>query len=213
MLTEYNLLEFLQQWLDTGTFPNKQTWKIIVNQAFNQRHRTLRQSRISADPGFSRFLAIFQEKDPAKFWRFPTNCYEISQCKFICKLISDQPYKNLDTCQLCGAILYDFFTHVTCSCSVTYAIRNAWWSEISNLFSVYLCSELCALSYDDLFLILLGRKTCAHLDENNTSNFQKLNYHLVLDCASLYYRTLYHKSSADNVSNSNKSQKYFHQSL
>lgn len=153
MLTEYNLLELLQQWLDTGTFPNKQTWKIIVNQAFNQRHRTLRQSRISADPGFSRFLAIFQDKDPAKFsnWRFPTNCYEISQCKFICKLISDQPYKNLDTCQLCGAILYDFFTHVTCSCSVTYAIRNAWWSEISNLFSVYLCSELCALSYDDLF--------------------------------------------------------------
>lgn len=82
MLTEYNLQEFLQQWLDTGTFPNKQTWKIIVNQAFNQRHRTLRQSRISADPGFSRFLAIFQDKDPAKFsnWRFPTNCYEISQC-------------------------------------------------------------------------------------------------------------------------------------
>lgn len=80
MLTEYNLLEFLQQWLDTGTFPNKQTWKIIVNQAVNQRHRTLRHFCISADPGFARFLAIFQDKDPAKFRRFPTNCYEISQC-------------------------------------------------------------------------------------------------------------------------------------
>lgn len=121
---------------------------------------------------------------------FPTNCNKIPQRKFICKLISDQPYENLDTCQLCGAVLYDFFTHVTCSCSVTYAIRNSWWTEISNLFSVYLCSELCALSYDDLFLILLGHKTCAHLDVNDASNFQKLNYHLVLDCASLYYWTL-----------------------
>ena len=35
LLTEYNLLEILQQWLDTETFPNKQTWKITVNQAVN----------------------------------------------------------------------------------------------------------------------------------------------------------------------------------
>lgn len=73
LLTEYKLLESLQQWLDTGTFPSKPTWKIIVNQAVNQ---------------------IFQDEDPAKFWRFPSNCYEISQCKFICNLISDQPYEN-----------------------------------------------------------------------------------------------------------------------
>lgn len=45
-----------------------------MNQAVKQRHRTLRQSRISADPRFSRFLAIFQDKDPSTFWRFPTNC-------------------------------------------------------------------------------------------------------------------------------------------
>lgn len=122
-----------------------------MNQAVNQRHKILRQSHTSADPGFSRFLAIFQDKDPSQFWRFPTDCYEISQCKFICKLISHQPFENIDTCQLCGAILYDFFTHVTCSRYVTYAIRNSWGTDISNLFSVYLCSELCALSYDDLF--------------------------------------------------------------
>ena len=189
LLEKYNLTQFLQQWLDYGTFPNKQTWKTIVTQAVYQHHETLRTSRICG-PDFSRFSAIFQDEDPSQFWRFPTNCYEISLCKFICKLISDPPYVNSNTCQLCGAVLHDFFTHVICSCSSTYAIRNTWWTEISNRFSVYLCSELCALPNDELYLILLGRRTNFPLGYSDDTTFKHLNFRLVQDAASHYYRAI-----------------------
>lgn len=82
LLPEYNLVEFLQQWLN-GAFPTKQTWKTIVKRAFYQHRATLRNSRMICDPDILRLSIILQGTDPSSFCHFPSNCHEISLCKFI----------------------------------------------------------------------------------------------------------------------------------
>jgi hypothetical protein len=96
--------------------------------------------------------------------------------KFICKLIFDPSYVNSNTCQLCGALLYDFFTHVICSCSSTYAtctcICNTLWTDQR----LFLKGTQCVLPNDELYLILLDRKTNFLLDDNDPTIFKHLNF-------------------------------------
>lgn len=139
----------------------KQTWKTAVRRAVYQHQAALRKSRVICDSDFFRFSAIINDKDPSNFWHFSSNCSEISQCKFICKLISDQPYENSNICQLCGVFFFcDFFTHthITCSCAATYLIRYNWWTVISYFLYICPCSELHGLLDEELFFTLLGRK-------------------------------------------------------
>ena len=63
-------------------------------------------------------------------------------------------------------------------------------------FRIELSVELCALTEEDLFLILLCRRTDTELD---TKEFQSLcikNFKLIQDSAALYHRFMQYQSSA-----------------
>ena len=103
LLTTYNLIDHLHQWIEDGFFPSKHSWKIIIRSTINKTHRDQRFLRMSSDSDFSRFLAIFNGRYPSLFWQIPKSCHEIRLCKFICKLITDSPRDYQDFCQCCGA--------------------------------------------------------------------------------------------------------------
>ena len=130
----------------------------------------------------------------SQFWQIPNNCYEIRLCKFICKLITKCPQDSLYVCHLCSKQYRNLFAHFTCSCAITFNIRNEWWEYITNTFRIELSVELCAVTEEDLFLILLCRRTDTELD---TKEFQSLcikNFKLIQDSAALYHRFMQYQS-------------------
>ena len=92
--------------------------------------------------------------------------YEISLCKLICKIISHSQDNRRQSAavSLCDALFFDVFNHAACSCDATYYVRNDLWDDITNNFAISIGAELCALSDDDLFYVLLGCKTRTLLD-------------------------------------------------
>ena len=95
-----------------------------------------RDMRIAGHSDFTRFREVFADRDPRTFWQLPSNCYEISLCKLICKLIASPARENQQLCPLCDGIYFDVFAHAACSCVATNDVRNQWWDDITNLLDL-----------------------------------------------------------------------------
>ena len=102
LLTTYNLLDDVHSWLTSGSCPTKMSWKRTVRAAVNQLSQSERDLRMAGN-SFSRFREVFENRNPRAFWRLPANCYEISLCKLICKIIShsQEADDNPQLCPLC----------------------------------------------------------------------------------------------------------------
>lgn len=134
ILSTYSLTEYLQTWLLDCSFPPKQTWKNIVRSAVSKLHQTNRNIRLINDNDFYRFKSIIQNQNPSFIWSIPSNSYEISLCKFICKLKACPPEQTPFICLLCNTMFVDVFQHISCSCPSTYDLRTYWWDQITKLF-------------------------------------------------------------------------------
>ena len=192
LLTTYNLIDHLRQWIEDGFFPSKHSWKIIIRSAINKTHKDERFLRMSTDPDFSRFLAIFNGRYPSSFWRTPKSCQEIRLCKFICKLITDRPHEYQDFCQCCGAQFNNLFEHIVCTCSITANIRDNWWADIINHFRIDLSAEMCGRTDHDLYYILLGQAPYTNLDTCELEMFQIKNFKFISGATATYQRHMRH---------------------
>ena len=190
LLATYELFEHVHSWLFSGSFPTKFTWKRIVRAAVQNCGQLQREMRIAGHSDFTRFREVFADRDPRTFWQLPSNCYEISLCKLICKLIASPARENQQLCPLCDGIYFDVFAHAACSCVATNDVRNQWLDDITNLFDLSLSAELCALTEDDIFLVLLGRKTTTVLPILQYRDFLFRNFELIRDAAAVYNRYL-----------------------
>lgn len=77
ILQLYNLMYYLQNWLDDGSFPNNSSWTKIVRRAVESSHETDRERPMSNDPDFSFFRKKFSKNSPASVWKLPTNPNDI----------------------------------------------------------------------------------------------------------------------------------------
>ena len=133
LLATYDLLAYVHSWLLSGSFPTKFTWKRIVRSAIQNCGQLQRDMRIAGHSDFTRFREVFADRDPRTLWQLPSNCYEISLCKLICKLIANPVRETQQLCPLCGGIYFDVFAHAVCSCVTTNDVRNQRWDDITYL--------------------------------------------------------------------------------
>ena len=190
----YDLANYLQDWLYHGIFPTKDSWKKIVRRAVKSSHDRNRERRMSYDSDFSFFRIIYSKFIPAAIWKLPTTPDEISLCKFIAKLCTNMHCnhnENLFICVLCNRTFKDVFSHCSCTCPVTFDLRNRWWSDIINYSDISLVAELSGLSEDDLYMILIGRHTSTPIDKIFHASFYLANFRLVRSCAAHYFRALH----------------------
>jgi hypothetical protein len=186
----YNLLNYLQTWLTNCLFPSKYIWEKNVRSALSTHQKTQRDHRMINDSDFHRFLSIIQHQRPSFIWTIPTNSYEITLCKFICKLNATPLMQTSDICRFCDSIFLDIFKHITCSCSLTLTLRDSWLDEISNNLDIILFAELCAMTDDEMFLFLLGRNSFPCIPGLDQQSLKLLNFLYVRNAATLYNRTL-----------------------
>lgn len=103
------------------------------------------------------------------------NCYEINLSKFFCKLTSvPRDFNQNQVCLLCQKLFTNVFAHASCICLARVNIRDLCWIDIVNLFEIRLSAELCALTDDDLFLVILGQQTLTQLCSSEYTSFWML---------------------------------------
>lgn len=97
ILTKYELLDYLIDYISDGLFPNKPTWKIIVNCAIDKEQTQGWRQRIESDSDFSRFRQLHNSIQVAPFIRNAKSFIEIQNSLFICKLWSTIPNSSSST--------------------------------------------------------------------------------------------------------------------
>lgn len=103
------------------------------------------------------------------------NCYEINLSKFFCKLTSvPRDFNQNQVCLLCQKLFTNVFAHASCICLARVNIRDLCWIDIVHLFDIRLSAELCALTDDDLFLVILGQQTLTQLCSSEYTSFWML---------------------------------------
>lgn len=103
------------------------------------------------------------------------NCYEINLSKFFCKLTSvPRDFNQNQVCLLCQKLFTNVFAHASCICLARANIRDLCWIDIVNLFDIRLSAELCALTDDDLLLVILGQQKLTQLGSSEYTSFWML---------------------------------------
>ena len=121
ILEKYNLLEYLQNFMQSGTFPTKGCWKNIVKSRISTVQQQLWLDRIDNNSEFRRFKKIHKELfKTCNIWNaamlFPEILHKFAflarLCTLVPKSIQVDPYK----CKHCQMQIYDelehFFLHV-----------------------------------------------------------------------------------------------------
>ena len=187
ILNQYDLSSFLQSWLQDGSFPDKLVWKRLVRNAVSNEHISCRNNRMLADQELRGFCRIFEQSEPCSIWKAPTNCWDISVVKFVCKIYSiSGTHDDHNACLLCNSVVTNVFPHASCSCAYALPLREEWWSDIIDT-DLDLCAELSGLPDDELFSILLGRHTISPTDLHT---FRMKSFRFLRNAAAVYNRAL-----------------------
>lgn len=189
ILQKYNFTHHFCDWLHSGSFPSKHSWKTIVRSTVNSLFYQQRYARTSTDPDFRIFNLVFQCSNPHTIWSYADDTNEILRLKFTCKLlVSTADSCVLQMCSLCGSYFTNLFSHAACSCYGLSDFHNDWWNDVSNNFDINLGAELCSLTENELFIVLLGRHTQTVLSVSQEKNFRKRNCRLLVQCCGRYKR-------------------------
>ena len=65
---KYNITDYIVNFANTGSFPSKKLWSVIVNQNINASEETWWSYRISCDNDFYMFRHIHSAIKPHKAW-------------------------------------------------------------------------------------------------------------------------------------------------
>lgn len=188
ILFRYGLHSYLLDFILECTFPEKNTWKLIVQSSVDKICSDEWQVRISNDSDFIRFKNIHKEVILAKFWTLANTSVEIKNSYMITKLFTDIPNSTENNCSLCNRFYRDLYVHICCSCPGTMILQDTWWDIIIENFPLELFVELYEKDDDDLYQILLGGNDS--MDDEDSMKFINLNHFHIIQCIAAYNRAL-----------------------
>ena len=184
ILYKYQLHDYLIDFLSTSTFPDKQSWKIIVNSTVNSVQSDEWNSRIYSDTDFRRFINIHKSVMMNNFWNKATSCGAIRDYYFITKMLTVVPDSTPGVCSICVRNFSDVYVHACCNCNGTSDLRNVLWDIIIENFRLDLFVELSYYDEEDLFQIFLRKPV---LTENiDTDEFSSLCHRHVVQCVNRF---------------------------
>ena len=180
VLYKYQLHDYMTDFLFTSFFPDKRTWKIIVNRTVNSVQSDEWNNRVHIDSDFKRFINIHKSVIMNKFWNKVKSCVEIRDYYFITKLITVVPDSTPGVCTICQRTFTDVYVHACCNCTSTSDLRSVLWDIILENFTFDLFVELYFCDEEDLFQIFLGKPV---VTENiDTIEFSALCHRHVVHC-------------------------------
>ena len=80
-------------------------------------------------------------------------------------------------------IYIDLLEHITAICPSVLDLRELFWTDIVNTFSVDICAELVGLSDDQFLITLLGFQTNFTLDQTEIYDFYDNMFYICKNCS------------------------------
>ncbi|MEW8546047.1 MAG: reverse transcriptase family protein [Candidatus Thiodiazotropha sp.] len=155
IMSTYNLQHFLYQYVQTLHFPNKRTWKTVVNKAIYQYEQSQWHQRIYNDSDFTIFRQLQPKVGLASVYVMGKLIKDKTLIVSIAKLWVMKPTVR-HTCHLCGKVQTNILTHLVGECINTRQQFAVFYSNVQQHFGQNIARELSSCSAINLLVKLLG---------------------------------------------------------
>ena len=180
LVNKYNLRHVVDEYLRTGVFISKYSWKRLIKLRTQNKERESRNEYVN-DPVY-RFYDINPSNKASIVWEmcklYPCiteTCYVVAY--LTAKLFNTYPY----FCSTCQLMFTNFVEHALCECPCNRHSRNKFYKHISDNFSQSLYQYITNSDIHTRVNILLGAVTdllCSYLDSESLFRFQKYCFFL-----------------------------------
>jgi hypothetical protein len=161
VLNKYGLIESLDTFIKYASFPDKCTWKKLVNAKVYLAQTAAYDSKIAQKPELSRFASICGNGPHVHpLWVAEQICKgHRKHFRDLAKL-NCVPYgsASVQTCIYCDQSVDDQLDHYIHHCIKYESTRELYWAVVINSFSVQLSSYLYNLNEREITAIILGKK-------------------------------------------------------
>jgi len=118
IMTKYDLQPYMQQFTDSGTFPNKAPWKRICRRRILTTEEAQWRSRLARTTGSTYFRLVHPYLTTANLWRVVRERPDaLHDMKFLAKLLCLTPPDEDVTCDHCTCTYNNLLEHILCDCS------------------------------------------------------------------------------------------------
>ena len=187
ILNKYIKTQHINNFVDTGEFVCKATWKLMVKNTIHSYEEREWLLRMASDIDFYRFSKIQSNLEVNKLLICsPESRKEI---QFVIQLLVTLRIKtDVEPCHKCGQLYTDTSVHITMSCMCTPKLTDSLWCHIITnigdlMFSVYLHS----LSDSDLFHVLAGTDIKFEISNEEEIEFRIKAVKCLYNSSTLYY--------------------------
>ena len=129
ILEEYGLSYVLSEFITSGTFQSRHSWKKLVKSKIAEASVRNFES-VNAEDALYRFRSIHPESKPCYFWE-PSrkHPYMLPACKSVVQMIAltFSVYQPIVTCSACGSLVTKDVDHCILWCPANADIRHRMW--------------------------------------------------------------------------------------
>ena len=157
LLRVYDLEYVLNDYMNTGKFVSKYSWKRLINSKLKSCSDGDIMSE-ALNEGLGPFLLLHPEVKPSLFWelgrKYP---YMTNACKAVVRLISLWFNRHTERiCLACGESTENYVVHCLLRCDSNSAHRQKMWAGIWDKFGVDVYVSLAGLDNITLLSVFLG---------------------------------------------------------
>ena len=148
LLSKHELEHLIVDFMNTGNFPTKQTWKSVLTPRIRDQANRDILTEIGQE-GLQLFLTFHPQVKPNMFWDISKKRPRmLSACKSVIRLIAIYFSRYTEAvCSACGVFAQNYASHCLLSCHANNNNRHKMWLGIWRKFGVDLYIRLA--SYDD----------------------------------------------------------------
>ena len=165
ILKRYNLNMYIDQYINSATFPSKAKWKQIVKHALNNTERMVATDMLNTVYTLSRFRSVFNETN--KYWEAAKTQTDFKYIRTLLKIITRLPDQTVNICEKCNMHYEDLPLHILTECTITSAHRELFMDCVAIYFPFEVHNTLITLSKDELLLSILGKHFTNLLQEDS----------------------------------------------
>ena len=148
LLGKYGLLQFLNEYIETGLFPTKFTWKTIINKTVNLQAKIDVAQRLLCCDQYSLLGNVIKPGNCSPLWDIArANPNLLTACQTILNsigLVTSRPF--CQKCSLCNFIVDNITVHLMCFCTSNDAQRKRLWERVFNRIGIIRFTTLMSMN-------------------------------------------------------------------
>ena len=163
----FNLREYLHNYLTNSLFPSKYTWKNITNTKLRLFYETTSQQRLEYDVDYKRFKTIHPELKEASIWEVSVDKLSSVAAFTVARLWATPDIDNDEKqCAVCSVFSNDILKHIVSACPAFLREKNIHRTKnnIRNEIGYFLQST----NFESVYCSLLGSKHYAFFNNDDS---------------------------------------------